>query len=60
MENGTNVSIHWHNRLEKYDSEEDRARGRPSDVIEWEKDDIVPEAEAAAMGFDVVGSVQDK
>jgi hypothetical protein len=45
------VTIRWHNKVEKYASEDDRAQGKPQEVIEWDKDDVVSLEEALALGF---------
>jgi hypothetical protein len=45
------VTIRWHNKVEKYASDEDRAQGKPQEVIEWDKEDEVSLEEAQALGF---------
>ena len=47
------VRILWHNRLEKFASAEDKAQGKPQQIIEWETEDIVPPDVARSLGFDV-------
>jgi len=47
------VRIRWHNRLEKFMSDEDRAQGKAQQTIEWETEDIVPQDVARSLGFDV-------
>jgi len=47
------VRIRWHNRLEKFASAEDKAQGKPQQIIEWETEDIVPPDVARSLGFDI-------
>ena len=51
MSQQTKVKIRWHNKVEKYASEDDRAQGKTQEVIEWDKDDVVSLEEALALGF---------
>ena len=51
MSQQTKIKIRWHNKVEKYASEDDRAQGKPQEVIEWDKDDVVSLEEALALGF---------
>jgi hypothetical protein len=52
MSQQTKVKIRWHNRVEKYASEQDKARGQPQDVIEWESEDEISLGAALALGFE--------
>lgn len=47
------VRITWHNRLEKFASEQDRAQGKAQEVVQWENEDIVPQGVALSLGFDI-------
>ena len=47
------VKITWHNRLEKFASDLDKALGTAQQVIEWDSEDIVSQAVARSLGFDV-------
>lgn len=51
MNDETKVKIRWHNKVEKYASEQDRAQGKPQDVIEWESEDEISLDAALALGF---------
>lgn len=51
MNDETKVKIRWHNKVEKYASEQDKLQGKPQDVIEWESEDEISLDAALALGF---------
>jgi hypothetical protein len=52
MSQQTRVKIRWHNKVEKYASEQDRLQGKPQGVIEWESEDEISLGAALALGFE--------
>ena len=50
---GAKVRIRWQNRLEKFASDEDRAQGKATQIVEWENEYTVPQDVALALGFDI-------
>jgi hypothetical protein len=51
MSQQTKTKIRWHNKVEKFASEQDRAQGKPQEVIEWDKEDELSLDDALALGF---------
>lgn len=51
MSQQTKVKIRWHNKVEKFASEQDRLQGKPQAVIEWESEDELSLGAASALGF---------
>ena len=47
------VRITWHNRLEKFASDLDKALDTAQQVIEWDSDEMVPPDVARSLGFDI-------
>jgi hypothetical protein len=53
MNDATKVKIRWHNKVEKFASEQDRVQGKPQEVIEWESEDELSLDGALALGFQI-------
>jgi hypothetical protein len=52
MSQQTKTKIRWHNKVEKFASEQDRVQGKPQEVIEWETEDELSLGDALALGFE--------
>jgi hypothetical protein len=53
MNTATKVKIRWHNKVEKYATEEDKVQGKPEEVIEWDREDEISLEDALALGFQI-------
>ena len=54
------VKITWHNRLEKFASDLDKALGTAQQVIEWDSEERVPPDVARSLGFDIDNQLEVK
>jgi len=53
MNTATKIKVRWHNKVEKFASEQDRDQGKPQEVIEWETEDELSLDGALALGFQI-------
>jgi len=47
------LKVRLHNKVEKYATQEDKAQGKPEEVIEWDKEDEISLEDALTLGLQI-------